>query len=338
MRRAQAAYDILSHLFPESEVILIHSSFTAVDRARIETHMIEILRRRDSSNPSIVVGTQVLEQSLDIDFDILITDLCPIDLLIQRIGRLHRHSNIRPPSLTEPTCLIVDSGDPGLEPGSEAVYGAYQLLNSRELLRGRELLHIPDDIPTLVNAAYSPGGLSVESDNLATYLDAKRQSEDLMRQREEKAKVFQISSPDRMQNLVGWLDNERSDSRGVLAEATVRDTDGSVEVILVGRRDDGSFFSIIDGTPIPSDRVPDMDLAKTVADCRLSLPHTVLASFGMDKTIHALNEIRKNIPGCWDESSWLSGELFMIFDDEGKADLMDMRMTYDSKRGLKIDG
>ena len=56
----------------------------------------------------VVVGTQTLEQSLDIDADLLITDLCPMDVLLQRIGRLHRHTREdRPSSYASPTCIVL---------------------------------------------------------------------------------------------------------------------------------------------------------------------------------------------------------------------------------------
>ena len=60
----------------------------------------------------IVVGTQTLEQSLDIDADLLITDLCPVDVLLQRIGRLHRHKGSgRPADYTTPTCIVLAPPD-----------------------------------------------------------------------------------------------------------------------------------------------------------------------------------------------------------------------------------
>src|SRR5699024_8552308 len=97
------------------------------------------------------VGTQVLEQSLDIDFDLLLTDLCPMDLLLQRIGRLHRHSRVRPDALKTAQFIVLETEE--LEPGACAVYGAWLLLRTRSLLTAQ--VRLPEDIPALVQAAYS---------------------------------------------------------------------------------------------------------------------------------------------------------------------------------------
>ena len=87
---------------------LHHGRFASMDR-RLLDREVEVLLGRDSDPLGVVVvGTQTLEQSLDIDADLLITDLCPADVLLQRIGRLHRHArSCRPEGYAEPRCVVL---------------------------------------------------------------------------------------------------------------------------------------------------------------------------------------------------------------------------------------
>lgn len=87
-------YQRIVEQYDAAKVHLFHSRFTRADRQRIEEHILE-LAGKDSTAAQrqghIVIATQVIEQSLDIDFDYLITDLAPFDLLLQRAGRWRRH-------------------------------------------------------------------------------------------------------------------------------------------------------------------------------------------------------------------------------------------------------
>ena len=100
-----------------------HSRFAAEDRELLDTAVEEVLGKGSHGGGRIVVGTQTLEQSLDIDADLLITDLCPVDVLLQRIGRLHRHADEqRPDGFAEPRCrVLVPEG--GLDPEGLPRYG-----------------------------------------------------------------------------------------------------------------------------------------------------------------------------------------------------------------------
>jgi CRISPR-associated endonuclease/helicase Cas3 len=68
-----------------------HGRFAREDRARLDAAVEAAIGRKRADGGLIVIGTQTLEQSLDIDADLIITDLCPADVLLQRLGRLHRH-------------------------------------------------------------------------------------------------------------------------------------------------------------------------------------------------------------------------------------------------------
>ena len=86
---------------------LHHGRFAAADRLLLDTAVETALGHDRSGGGRIVVGTQTLEQSLDLDADLLLTDLCPVDVLLQRIGRLHRHVRPRPRGCDLPRAIVL---------------------------------------------------------------------------------------------------------------------------------------------------------------------------------------------------------------------------------------
>ncbi|KAA3660301.1 MAG: CRISPR-associated helicase Cas3', partial [Chloroflexi bacterium] len=110
VERAQRTFQALLEIAPDDiDCTLLHARFPLADRQQIEEEILEKYGKDAANRPpkGIVIGTQVLEQSLDIDFDLMVSDLAPIDLLLQRIGRLHRHDRAdRPDAHTEPHVFI----------------------------------------------------------------------------------------------------------------------------------------------------------------------------------------------------------------------------------------
>lgn len=105
-------------LFEVNDVLTLHHGrFAAADRRSLDAAVEEQIGKNREIGGRVIVGTQTLEQSLDIDADLLITDLCPMDVLLQRIGRLHRHARDgRPTSYRSPTCLVLMPADNDLSP------------------------------------------------------------------------------------------------------------------------------------------------------------------------------------------------------------------------------
>lgn len=175
--RAIAATQPSLCLQVEGQPTLHHSRFAVEDRRRLDRAIEDAFGKEAPATPVIAVGTQTLEQSLDIDADVLLTDLCPMDVMLQRIGRLHRHVRARPEPFGTPVVHILcpESGLDSLaqEKRFENGLGAWEaqgVLNgiytdlriveaTRRLAEARPVWAIPDDNRALVEEATHPDAL-----------------------------------------------------------------------------------------------------------------------------------------------------------------------------------
>jgi CRISPR-associated endonuclease/helicase Cas3 len=157
VKAAQKVFQAI-HSLPEWErhCTLLHARFRLEDRHSIESRVLAQFGPT-SERPfrHIVVATQIIEQSLDLDFDVMATELCPVDLLFQRIGRLHRHGGRhRPASFLAPVVFLIGGAQPSFGRGTQTVYDEYVLLKTWLALDGIERLTLPDDIARLVDIVY----------------------------------------------------------------------------------------------------------------------------------------------------------------------------------------
>lgn len=110
VKRAQELYETVECLYPEVKKMLVHSRFKRMDRARLETDLREDFNKLENV-PCIVVSTQVVEVSLDISFDVMITECAPIDALTQRFGRINRKRTRETIGHYKPIYVIAPSED-----------------------------------------------------------------------------------------------------------------------------------------------------------------------------------------------------------------------------------
>lgn len=142
---------------------LIHSRFIKKERSKNEEKWVSLYgsdgTEKRKTGGRILVGTQVLEQSIDIDADFLVTKICPTDMLLQRIGRLWRHKkndSIRPKN-AKCECLIIvpKKENKKLDFEKIPVYDKYIINRSFEVWNDKKTISIPCDIRNLLEETYS---------------------------------------------------------------------------------------------------------------------------------------------------------------------------------------
>ncbi|MBR3178848.1 MAG: CRISPR-associated helicase Cas3' [Clostridia bacterium] len=160
VNRAQQVYlELKNHIDPNTKLLLFHARYPAETRQDIEDQCTFLFGKEAGANRprrAILVCTQVMEQSLDVDFDSMITDLAPIDLLLQRMGRVHRFSKtIRPSDLLKPFITIIAGKNAEEDCDNDSIYAPLFLRRTLRLLQQKENIQVPEEMRQLTNTVYS---------------------------------------------------------------------------------------------------------------------------------------------------------------------------------------
>lgn len=176
VERAQQLYKLLAEQEQETEhpleCYLFHARFPAEERSAIENQVLELFGKdaslENGKRPprAVLVATQVVEQSLDLDFDVMISDVAPVDLLIQRAGRMWRHKREQRP-VARAQLFIAGMRFSAELPDIESaywhkIYHPFILYKTWEALQDKRHLTLPDDIDILVQQVYNDDDIKLE--------------------------------------------------------------------------------------------------------------------------------------------------------------------------------
>ncbi|MEG2074982.1 MAG: hypothetical protein RRY34_00650, partial [Victivallaceae bacterium] len=159
---------LTAHLPAQVTSALIHSRFPTLIRNQKEDLWVERLgkngAKKRQANGAILVGTQILEQSLDIDADFLISRMAPADMIFQRCGRLWRHKEldaIRPTGATRTMLLLtlpewLNAEQLAAQPTCTLPYDAYTIYRSNEVFQRLQEVELPTQIRPILEEVYAP--------------------------------------------------------------------------------------------------------------------------------------------------------------------------------------
>lgn len=338
-----------------------HSRFMAADRSAHDDSLLarfgppEAVARREGARPErvIIVATQVAEMSLDVDFDIVATDLAPMDAMLQRIGRCHHHEGrARPRAVATPRVLVISDLDQDTAPetmvdrGSRAVYGLSALLRAASALHALPAarLSTPEQIAPLVERAFSDDVELVPAAWRAAFTASLRTEAEELHRRRTHARAGEIATPEQLSgdfgppSLIGWnrageaASGEDESSPSV--QAAVRDGTPSVELVvletdamgpLVPERITGELVRLDPEAPVSSDQ------ADAMCGCvvRVAVPR------GWDAERFRA-QLVAGTPEAWRDEPRLCRWPVLLLDPTGKREFADLVWTYSETRGLEV--
>jgi len=317
------------------EIELFHARTLASWRQEKETDVLAHYgKKSDQRGKRLLIATQVIEQSLDLDFDWMATELAPVDLVLQRMGRLWRHEwRCRP--LKIPVlyvlCDIDHSGFPLLSAGQARVYEPYILTKTFLAFQSVQSIEQAQDIENLIAEVYSKE--IAESDpKWRRLLTDQKLSMDRNRNEQEKM-AESVMLPNPCKGAKGILE------RGVTLDDTIIDLcdgedpsvhsdvraatrlgDPGVTVVCTGTLSDGNVLSDASG------RSPDIEEIR-----RLIGQSVAVSNRGIREEI-----LKHKSPAYWKNSALLRYARLMVFNN-GIAELGRYTLYLGKEEGLVIE-
>ncbi|WP_406516344.1 CRISPR-associated helicase Cas3' [Streptomyces sp. NBC_00873] len=346
--RAQAVYRALHDGGFEGQLRLLHGRLCTAHRAERTQECLRLMgpgAGDERPERMVVVATQLAEQSFDVDADLLMTDLAPMDLLLQRIGRLHRHAGTRrPPAHATPRVLVTGvaaagGGRPRFLYASKRIYGQWPLLRAAALVAeaagplpprdgdgdrrvGAGAWSVPADVPGLVARAYGEAEICPAQWDEPAAFDSWRAQEE---KRRAEAEGFLLTRPREwgVTTLEGLHYAASTAGSEEDLDAVVRDGDRGVEVVLVHRAMGG--FTALDGTRLGvHGEVLDEPVVERLLGGSVRLP------VGLSEP----GRLLQPLPG-WADHPWLRYAHALVLED-GCAELGESRLSYDDALGLVV--
>jgi CRISPR-associated endonuclease/helicase Cas3 len=313
--RAQDVYRTLrdAALLADEDLILFHARFPPAWRDEIEDNVLSCFGKRDNRpEKAVVVATQVIEQSLDLDFDVMISDLAPVDLLLQRAGRMHRHERESRPEPVSSARLLVagpDVEDGAFDFGSDTwIYDRYVLLRSNLALRGRDRIELPGDTEVLIESVYGKDGEGDWTPAIVTALEDARQEMEKQRMEEVDEALKRLIPESRSQRLLkerNLMLEEDSPEMHRTFRALTRLGPPSVPAVCLHRTEAGLTLEPDGSGPIVDlNQEPGADLTEQIARHTIDVRHRAL--------FHQL--VERPGPSGWRDHPLLNDHRAVVFD------------------------
>jgi CRISPR-associated endonuclease/helicase Cas3 len=324
--RAQEIYAQLRTL--HTDAVLFHARYPMEERlAREQDVLARFGKAADRRGGRVLVATQVAEQSLDIDFDVLITDVAPVDLVLQRAGRVHRHNRHRPLRFQMARIHVAglgESGPPDLSLSSN-VYEDFPVLRSALWLRVNGVLAFPRDIDRAVESVYSAQELDTKEASEVEAMLTHAHEEKLHADRRHLEWARQAALPEPKDLHYGLAVSPIDDDEAAEGACRFGTRLGEESVSCV------PVFQLGNGFSIRGDTV---DWA-----CGSAIPHHCARALSRRfirisrKPLVSIIRSGRALQG-WDQHPALSGHVPLVFDSAGSCVIAGTQLRLDTELGL----